>query len=86
MPSNKVSIVPVQLELTVICHHGFFAYGIEQTTAMTHTKALGFLLGGIVVLVAIVRDFSDLLNWALGTYKCSCLSSCKHLVLLRYVG
>lgn len=75
----------------VICHHGFFAYGIEQTTAMktaiisgmsplftafvavifkdtvmTRTKVIGFLLGGIGVLVAIVRDFSDLLNWSLG--------------------
>lgn len=75
----------------VICHHGFFAYGIEQTTAMktaiisgmsplftafvavifkdtvmTRTKGLGFLLGGIGVLIAVVRDFSDLINWALG--------------------
>ena len=75
----------------VICHHGFFAYGIEQTTAMktaiisgmsplftafvavifkdtimTRTKVIGFLLGGIGVLVAIVRDFSDLLDWSLG--------------------
>lgn len=75
----------------VICHHGFFAYGIEQTTAMktaiisgmsplftafvavlfkdtilTRTKALGFLLGVIGVLIAVVRNFSDLLNWDLG--------------------
>ena len=75
----------------VICHHGFFAYGIEQTTAMkaaiisglsplftafvavifkdtvmTRTKIIGFLLGGIGVLIAIVKDISDLWSWAVG--------------------
>jgi len=75
----------------VICHHGFFAFGIDQTTAMktaiisglsplftafvavvfkdtvmTRTKLIGFLLGGLGVLISVVRDFTDLLEWAIG--------------------
>ncbi|CAM5204508.1 Drug/metabolite transporter (DMT)-like permease OS=Ureibacillus acetophenoni OX=614649 GN=SAMN05877842_102189 PE=3 SV=1 [Ureibacillus acetophenoni] len=39
---------------------------IFKDTIMTKSKLIGFILGGIGVLIAVVRDFRELLNWEMG--------------------
>ncbi|SOC36272.1 DMT family transporter [Ureibacillus acetophenoni] len=39
---------------------------IFKDTIMTKSKLIGFILGGIGVLTAVLRDFRELLSWELG--------------------
>ncbi|HWL22927.1 MAG TPA: DMT family transporter [Ureibacillus sp.] len=39
---------------------------IFKDTIMTKSKLIGFILGGIGVLIAVVRDFRELFQWEIG--------------------